>query len=141
MADLMKILQQAQEMQGRFQKIQDELQRITVSGSAGGGMVTAVFSGTGEIRSIEINPEVVDPDDVEMLQDLVVTAVREALDKAKIAYASAESTMIPTTTVRLVGKEAAQVLRLVERLEEHDDVQNVHANFDIPEHEMEAATR
>lgn len=67
-------------------------------------------------------------------------AVREALDNAKIAYASAENAMIPNTTVALVGKDAGQVLRLVDRLEEHDDVQNVYANFDISEEEMEAVT-
>jgi YebC/PmpR family DNA-binding regulatory protein len=59
--------------------------------------------------------------------------VRDALDQAKIAYASAETAMIPTTTVTLEGKDAEQNLRLVDRLEEHDDVQNVYANFDIPD--------
>ena len=54
MPDFMKILQQAQEMQGRFQKIQDELQQLTVSGSAGGGMVTAEVTGTGQIKHIKI---------------------------------------------------------------------------------------
>lgn len=59
--------------------------------------------------------------------------VRDALDQAKIAYASADTAMIPTTTVSLEGKEAEQNLRLVDRLEEHDDVQDVYANFDIPD--------
>ena len=68
-----------------------------------------------------------------------LNAVREALDTAKIAYASAESTMIPSTTVLLAGKEATQVLRMVDSLEDHDDVQNVFANFDIPAEEMAAA--
>ena len=68
-------------------------------------------------------------------------AVRDALDSAKIAYASAEQTMVPSTTVDLVGKEADQVLRLVDLLEDHDDVQNVYANFDIPDEELAAATR
>jgi len=67
-----------------------------------------------------------------------LAAVRDALDQAGIAYASAELTMIPATTVALSGKEAGQVLRLVERLEDHDDVQNVHANFDISADEMAA---
>lgn len=67
-----------------------------------------------------------------------LAAVRGALDEAGIAYASAELTMVPATTVALAGKEAGQVLRLVERLEDHDDVQNVHANFDISAEEMAA---
>jgi DNA-binding YbaB/EbfC family protein len=83
MADLMKILQQAQEMQGRFQKIQDELQRITVSGSAGGGMVTVEANGQGTIQRIKIDPSVVNAADVEMLEDLVLVAVTEAQKKAQ----------------------------------------------------------
>jgi DNA-binding YbaB/EbfC family protein len=83
MADFMKILQQAQEMQGRFQKIQDELARITVSGSAGGGMVTVEANGQGAVQRIKIDPSVVNPDDVEMLEDLVLVAVTEAQKKAQ----------------------------------------------------------
>jgi len=83
MADFMKILQQAQEMQGRFQKIQDELQQLTVSGSAGGGMVTAEVTGTGQIKKIKLDPGVVNPADVEMLEDLVVVAVSDAQQKAQ----------------------------------------------------------
>jgi len=64
MADFMKILQQAQEMQGRFQKIQEELQTLTVSGSAGGGMVTAEVTGTGQIKKIKLDPGVVNPADI-----------------------------------------------------------------------------
>jgi DNA-binding YbaB/EbfC family protein len=83
MADLMKILQQAQEMQGRFQKIQEELQRITVSGSAGGGMVTVEANGQGTVQRVKIDPSVVNPADVEMLEDLVLVAVTEAQKKAQ----------------------------------------------------------
>lgn len=83
MADLMKILQQAQEMQGRFQKIQDELQRITVSGSAGGGMVTVEANGQGAVQRVKIDPSVVNAADVEMLEDLVLVAVTEAQKKAQ----------------------------------------------------------
>ncbi|HKO15448.1 MAG TPA: YbaB/EbfC family nucleoid-associated protein [Gemmatimonadaceae bacterium] len=79
----MKILQQAQEMQGRFQKIQDELQQKTVTGSAGGGMVSADVSGTGQIRRIKLDASVVNPGDVEMLEDLIVVAVAEAQKKAQ----------------------------------------------------------
>jgi DNA-binding YbaB/EbfC family protein len=83
MADFMKILQQAQEMQGRFQKIQEELQRVTVSGSAGGGMVTVEANGQGTVQRIKIDPSVVNPADVEMLEDLVLVAVTEAQKKAQ----------------------------------------------------------
>ena len=83
MADLMKILQQAQEMQGRFQKIQDELQRITVSGSAGGGMVTVEANGQGAVQRVKIDPSVVNAADVEMLEDLVLVAITEAQKKAQ----------------------------------------------------------
>lgn len=82
MADIMKILQQAQQMQGRLQEIQDELSQKTVSGSAGGGMVTAEADGKGQIRRIKIDATVVDPADVEMLEDLVLVAVSDAQKKA-----------------------------------------------------------
>jgi len=85
MPDFMKILQQAQEMQGRFQKIQDELQQLTVSGSAGGGMVTAEVTGTGQIKKIKLDPSVVNPGDIEMLEDLVLVAVSDAQQKAQQA--------------------------------------------------------
>jgi transcriptional/translational regulatory protein YebC/TACO1 len=64
--------------------------------------------------------------------------VQKALDDAHIAYASAELTMLPQTTVDIAGKEASQVLRLVDMLEDNDDVQKVYANFDISDSEMEA---
>lgn len=85
MADFMKILQQAQEMQGKFQKIQDELQQQTVSASAGGGMVTVEANGQGTVRSIKIDASVVNPADVEMLEDLILVAVTEAQKKAQEA--------------------------------------------------------
>jgi len=85
MADFMKILQQAQEMQGKFSKIQEELELLTLTGSAGGGMVTAEVTGTGKIRKIKLDPTVVNPADVEMLEDLVVVAVSDAQQKAQQA--------------------------------------------------------
>jgi YebC/PmpR family DNA-binding regulatory protein len=65
--------------------------------------------------------------------------VREAIEKAGIPVASADQTMAPSTTVTLAGKEAGQVLRLVDTLEDHDDVQNVYANFDVPDEVLAAA--
>ena len=79
MADIMKLLQQAQQMQGRLQQIQDELQQRTVSASAGGGMVTVQMDGQKNMLSVKIDPEVAG--DVEMLQDMVVAAANEAVRK------------------------------------------------------------
>jgi DNA-binding YbaB/EbfC family protein len=81
----MKILQQAQEMQGRFQQLQEELQQQTVTASSGGGMVTVEANGQGTVRSIKIDKSVVNPDDVEMLEDLLLVAVTEAQKKAQEA--------------------------------------------------------
>jgi DNA-binding YbaB/EbfC family protein len=83
MADFMKILQQAQEMQGKFQKVQEELQQRTVAASSGGGMVSVEANGQGGIRSIKIDRSIVNPADVEMLEDLVLVAVTEAQKKAQ----------------------------------------------------------
>ena len=82
MADFMKILQQAQEMQGRLQQVQDELQQKTVSAAAGGGMVTVEADGKGTVKRIRIDPSVVNPADVEMLEDLILIALSETQKKA-----------------------------------------------------------
>ncbi len=82
MTDFMKILQQAQEMQGRLQSMQDDLAQKTVSAAAGGGMVTVEADGRGQLRKIHIDPSVVNAADVEMLEDLVLVAVSEAQKKA-----------------------------------------------------------
>ena len=83
MKNLGSIMKQAQKMQAQIAKIQEELALKTVEASAGGGMVTVVANGKQEIVSIKIEPEVVDPKDVEMLQDLLIAAVNEALRKAQ----------------------------------------------------------
>ena len=80
MGNLMK---QAQNLQSKMAKLQEELKEKTVEASAGGGMVTVVVDGKQEIRSITIEPEVIDPDDIEMLQDLILAAVNDGLSKAK----------------------------------------------------------
>jgi DNA-binding YbaB/EbfC family protein len=89
MADLTKILQQAQQMQGRLQELQDQLQQQTVTASAGGGMVTVEADGKGQIRRVKLDPSVVTANDIEMLEDLIVVAVAEAQKKAA-ALAQAE---------------------------------------------------
>lgn len=80
--NLNNLMKQAQKMQKEMVRIQEELKEKTVEASAGGGAVTAVVSGSKELKEIKLNPEVVDPDDVEMLQDLILAAVNEALRKA-----------------------------------------------------------
>ena len=79
MNDLMK---QAQQMQKRMLEIREELANQTIEATVGGGMVTAVVNGQQELVSLRITPEVVDPDDTEMLEDLVVAAVNEALQQS-----------------------------------------------------------
>ncbi len=83
MPDMQAILQQAQQMQQQLMSAQEELAEAEVSGTAGGGMVTAVVTGAGELRSLDIDPKVVDPADVETLADLIVAAVRDANGKAQ----------------------------------------------------------
>jgi len=81
------MFQQAQKLQAKLAKAQEELSDVTVEGSSGGGAVKIVMNGQQEIQSIEISPEVVNPEDVELLQDLVLTAVSEALARSKEAAA------------------------------------------------------
>ena len=83
----MQMMKQAQKMQQDLMKMQEELEQANYTASSGGGVVTAVVSGKRELVSLEIDPEAVDPEDVEMLQDLVVAAVNEALHKAEDAAA------------------------------------------------------
>lgn len=80
-ANMQQMMRQAQKMQQEMQKVQEELAQKEVEASAGGGAVKVVVSGNKQIKSIEIQPEVVDPDDIEMLQDLVQAAVNEALNQ------------------------------------------------------------
>jgi nucleoid-associated protein EbfC len=78
-----KMMKQVQEMQRQMAKAQEELAVETVEATAGGGMVKVVITGALEVREVSIAPEAVDPDDVEMLQDLVVAATNEALRAAQ----------------------------------------------------------
>jgi DNA-binding YbaB/EbfC family protein len=77
------MMKQAQKLQSQMMKLQEELANKTVESSSGGGMVTVVANGRQQIVSIQIENEVVDPDDVDMLQDLVLAAVNDALAKAQ----------------------------------------------------------
>jgi len=77
------IMKQAQQLQSRMLKLQEELAERTVEASAGGGMVRVVANGKQQVLSIQIEEEVVDPEDVDMLQDLILAAVNDALAKAQ----------------------------------------------------------
>ncbi|NTV90257.1 MAG: YbaB/EbfC family nucleoid-associated protein [Clostridiales bacterium] len=81
-ANMGNIMKQAQKMQKDMEKMQDELKEKSVEATAGGGAVKVIANGKKEVQEIVIKPEVVDPEDVEMLQDLVLAAVNEALRKA-----------------------------------------------------------
>ena len=83
MANMMKMMKQAANMQKNMEKLQGELAERTVDFSAGGGMVNVVAKGDISIQSIKIDPKAVDPDDVEMLEDLVLAGVDGALKKAQ----------------------------------------------------------
>jgi DNA-binding YbaB/EbfC family protein len=81
--DMNKMLRQVQEMQAQMAQAQEELANETVEASAGGGMVRVKASGSGEITEIKIDPQAIDPEDAEMLEDLVLAAVNEALRNAQ----------------------------------------------------------
>jgi len=80
---MQQLMKQAQKMQQQMAAAQAELAAAEVTGSAGGGLVTATVSGSGELKSLTIDPKVVDPDDTETLADLVVAAVRAASEQAQ----------------------------------------------------------
>lgn len=85
------MIKQAQKMQADMLKMQEELEQATYTAAAGGGVVSATVSGKREITALVIDPEAVDPDDVEMLQDMVIAAVNEALRQAETAMSSGMS--------------------------------------------------
>ena len=81
--NMQAMMKQAQKMQESMLKAQEEIALMESTGTAGGGMVTATVTGTSTLKSIEIKPDVVDPDDIDMLQDLVVAAVKAATEKSQ----------------------------------------------------------
>ncbi len=92
--NLNKLMKQAQKMQAQLMQAQEELAKTEVQGTAGGGLVSATVTGSGEVLSIKIDPKAVDPDDVESLEDLVVAALRDAATNAQELQ---QSTMGPLT--------------------------------------------
>ena len=83
MGNMNQMLKQAQAMQAKMMQAQEELKQARVEGSAGGGMVSATVNGQGELVSVKLTPEVVNPDDIEMLEDLILAAVSDAANKAR----------------------------------------------------------
>lgn len=83
MKNIGKLMKQAQKMKAEMEKVQAQLAERTVEASAGGGMVTAVVNGRQELISLKIEPDVVDPQEIEMLEDLLVAAVNEAMIKVQ----------------------------------------------------------
>jgi DNA-binding YbaB/EbfC family protein len=82
------IMRQAQELQAKLAKAQEELAQATIEVSAGGGAVKVTVNGQQEIKSVKISPEAINPDEVELLEDLVLAAVNEAMTKSKELAAS-----------------------------------------------------
>ena len=94
-ANMQQLMRQAQKMQQQLQETQEKLDAAEYEASAGGGMVSVRISGKPEVIGVTINPQVVDPDDVEMLQDLIQAAVNEALRKNEETKEAAMSRMAP----------------------------------------------
>src|SRR3954469_4082064 len=92
--NMQQLMKQAQKMQQQMMAAQAELAETEVTGTAGGGLVTATATGSGEVLSVKIDPKAVDPDDVESLEDLVLAAIRDA---ARAAAELAEQKMGPLT--------------------------------------------
>lgn len=79
--DMQKMLQQAQQMQKKLQEAQDDFAEKTFTGQAGGGVVSVTINGNGKVESLDLEEEVVDPDDVDMLEDLILSALQSAHDE------------------------------------------------------------
>jgi DNA-binding YbaB/EbfC family protein len=86
--DFLKMMSKAKEMQTRMGSIQDELAEIEVAGASGGGLVTVLITGKGMFKSIKIDPSLLKPDEVEILEDLIIAAQRDAQAKQEAAVAA-----------------------------------------------------
>ena len=94
-ANMQQLMRQAQKMQQQMQEAQEQLDAAEYEASAGGGMVTVKVTGKRELTAIPIDPQVVDPDDIDMLQDLILAAVNDALRKGEEARETAMNRMAP----------------------------------------------
>lgn len=81
--DLNRMMQEAQKAAQQMQAVQEELANTNIEGSAGGGMVTVTVTGARDVKAINIQPDAVDPDDVEMLEDMILAAIQDAMDQAE----------------------------------------------------------
>lgn len=93
--NMQQLMRQAQKLQQQMQEAQEKLDAQEYEAASGGGMVTVTVTGKRELKSIVIDPQVVDPEDVEMLQDLILAAVNEAMRKGEEAREAAMSRMAP----------------------------------------------
>ena len=84
MKNIGQIMKQAQQMQTKMAELQEQLAGLEVSGSSGGGMVQVTMSGKGELRSVKIDPSLANPDDVEVLEDLIMAAANDAKSKVEV---------------------------------------------------------
>ena len=87
MKNLGQMMKQAQAMQAKMAEMQEKLAQLEVTGQSGGGMVKAVLNGKSELRSLKVDPTLVDPNDVEVMEDLIVAAVNDAKTKVEAAVA------------------------------------------------------
>ena len=94
--DINELMKQAQEMQAQMAQVQAEASKETAEASAGGGMVTVVATAAGEIKELRIDPKAIDPDDPEMLADLVLAASNEALRAAQAKVEAKMKSMLPS---------------------------------------------
>lgn len=83
MKDIMGMMKQVQQLQARMQKVQEDLQALEVSGQSGGGMVKVTLNGKGEARGVKIDPSLMKPDEVEILEDLLLAAFQDAKSKVE----------------------------------------------------------
>jgi nucleoid-associated protein EbfC len=94
--DLNALMKQAQEMQAQMEQVQEEASKETAEASAGGGMVTVVATAAGEIKELRIDPKAIDPDDPELLADLVIAAANEALRAAHAKIEAKMKSLLPS---------------------------------------------
>lgn len=87
MKDLIGMMKQAKELQGKMQALQDEVAALVIEGSAGGGLVKATVNGKSDVKAIHIDPSLLKPEEVEILEDLIVAALNDARGKAEAALA------------------------------------------------------
>ena len=87
MKDLMGMMKQAKELQDRMQRLQDEVAALTIEGTAGGGLVRVTVNGKSEMKTVKIDPSLLKPDEVEIVEDLIVAAINEARGKAEAKLA------------------------------------------------------